>query len=457
MALLVGRDDIGNFGGNGFFGFGVLATANSTGAAVTAAGTATSLETNITGFGGQAHIRASVYERVGAAGTASLLQTVDILSAAAPQSTALSNLTITSGNEYFVTFAQPSSDGGTFWNSSIDNTAADFTVDSGLVGDYTTPLSSLTIPLTTDVANNEIYWYLDGTVGGGTAVTGPATATDGSATTITGTGLTGAASVSIGLSGSELAQTFGTVTDTTIAIAAVESGWDDAVVGTPATAFPLEPTILAGGTTPYQLQIVVDAITPFSTTINPASGFQVLQTTIAAANTTVGESIFGSNIITVEDDMQARYPSVVSGVTVTIDSAGVPNLNGTELAAAGGSITFNTAYYSPLNGQVSVVTLTLTDGSVSVADPELSASDTMAQALRGLGFTGTLQDMQLQWLSSMGYTTGSLSDRWREMLDFEAIVDDGLNTRKLKFYESELLTSGKSFLETQKDYWASRI
>ena len=43
-------------------------------------------------------------------------------------------------------------------------------------------------------------------------------------------------------------------------------------------------------------------------------------------------------------------------------------------------------------------------------------SDAKFQALRGQGRTGSISDMQLQWLQANGATSSQQSDAWREML-----------------------------------------
>ena len=42
--------------------------------------------------------------------------------------------------------------------------------------------------------------------------------------------------------------------------------------------------------------------------------------------------------------------------------------------------------------------------------------DAKFAALRGLGYTGAMPDMELQWLLANGASSPSLSDAWQEML-----------------------------------------
>jgi hypothetical protein len=52
-----------------------------------------------------------------------------------------------------------------------------------------------------------------------------------------------------------------------------------------------------------------------------------------------------------------------------------------------------------------------------------TVSDLKFEALRGLGFTGTLSDMTLQWLQDNGATSDALSDAWLEFLAIELDTD----------------------------------
>ena len=45
-----------------------------------------------------------------------------------------------------------------------------------------------------------------------------------------------------------------------------------------------------------------------------------------------------------------------------------------------------------------------------------SLTDVRFQALRALGYTGTVSDMLLPWLQSEGATANNIPDAWREML-----------------------------------------
>lgn len=91
-------------------------------------------------------------------------------------------------------------------------------------------------------------------------------------------------------------------------------------------------------------------------TANNETGRTTAQTMIAVANTSDDESFFGSTWITVEDDMQLDIPTIVNGMTITLDASGdgtfTTDLNQTE--------TFEAKYFSPANSQWSVLDFTIT-------------------------------------------------------------------------------------------------
>jgi hypothetical protein len=110
-----------------------------------------------------------------------------------------------------------------------------------------------------------------------------------------------------------------------------------------------------------------------SATINfdltPDSNYELIQTTVAAANTTNGESIFATEIITVEDDMQARVPKTagLSTYTWAADGTFTTDTNDTEV--------IDIVYFSPSTGQHSLLTLTIQADAV-VAAPVMPATAT---------------------------------------------------------------------------------
>ena len=92
-----------------------------------------------------------------------------------------------------------------------------------------------------------------------------------------------------------------------------------------------------------------------------AGSVQTFQVMAAGVNTTVGEGLGGSDLVVIEDNHQVTVPLVVSGVTITIDSDTLDyQLDQTEMAAAGNSITFDAVYYSPTTEQSSKIAVTVT-------------------------------------------------------------------------------------------------
>ena len=173
----------------------------------------------------------------------------------------------------------------------------------------------------------------------------------------------------------------------------IESGANDATSGVPADGVPMESTIDAAGITAWQLEHeVTDGSTPnaINYTLNANTLYEVIQTTTAVANTTPGESIFGTDIITVEDDMQARVPKTDGGTTFTWAA------DGTVTADSGDEVVLDIPFFAPSTGQWSLLEYTIQAGSevpaqftfTDVTDADLSTVYTDTQALTG----GTLVD-----------------------------------------------------------------
>lgn len=91
---------------------------------------------------------------------------------------------------------------------------------------------------------------------------------------------------------------------------------------------------------------------------------------------------------------------------------------------------------------------------------DITPSQAMAIALKNQGFTGALSDLQLQWLVSLGFVVGTVTDRWIAMLNDASIPDGGFAERLVFFYETELGltpgTSGKAINELKRDYWLTQ-
>lgn len=202
------------------------------------------------------------------------------------------------------------------------------------------------------------------------SLTGPADVDEGASEQSTGTGLDAVTALFLETTvGSySVEQTIDAQTTTTLNFVP-ETGQDalrnDAGY-TPINAVPLEATILAALTTPWQImQRVVDGVNPDAIRniiVNADSSLDVLQTMISAANTVVGQSIFATSLILVEDDMQASVPKVVDAVTFTWSA------DGTFVTDLDDTVVFDIVYFSPSAGQVSKITATVSDGSLSIGD-----------------------------------------------------------------------------------------
>ena len=93
-------------------------------------------------------------------------------------------------------------------------------------------------------------------------------------------------------------------------------------------------------------------------TLNGEATHEVIQTMTATANTTVGESIFGTGIIVVEDDMQAYVPKTANGMNITWAA------DGTFTTDADQTETITVAYFSPSTEEWSCLALTIRASSI---------------------------------------------------------------------------------------------
>ena len=204
------------------------------------------------------------------------------------------------------------------------------------------------------------------TAGGTLSLAAPDTVTHGTATTATGD-LLSTVNVTTGMT-----LEYGTVA---IAQTAVLDGDDldfTPDVGVPTAygtlnavdSLPLTPDSASTGYTPYQVTLdVTDGTASDSRNVtNIAAGsVQTFQVMAAGVNTTAGEGLGGSDLVVIEDNHQVTVPLVVDGVTLTIDPDTLDyQLDQTEMAAAGDSITFDAVYYSPTEQQSSKIAVTVT-------------------------------------------------------------------------------------------------
>ena len=149
-----------------------------------------------------------------------------------------------------------------------------------------------------------------------------------------------------------IAQVIGSQTTTTINFTA-ESGVNLSVIGSPHKGVPLAPTISAAGITPWIVQQEVfdgtDAVLR-DIVINGEATHEVIQSTVAVANTTVGESVFGG--FSVEDNEQVYVPKVVNGNTLSWSADGT-------FTGSSQLLTFDVVYFSPSTSEWSINEVTV--------------------------------------------------------------------------------------------------
>ena len=155
-----------------------------------------------------------------------------------------------------------------------------------------------------------------------------------------------------------------------------------------------------------------------------AGAVQTFQVMAAGVNTTAGEGLGGSDLVVIEDNHQVTVPLVVDGVTITIGADTLDyQLDQTEMAAAGNSITFDAFYYSPSTEKSSKIAVTVTaPGGGGSGSRTMTAwieangaggqvNDAWITYMKAAGASGTtFNDLMFSWLGGLGYT-GNLSDR----------------------------------------------
>tara|TARA_Y100000593_G_scaffold58479_2_gene108666 strand:+ start:4235 stop:6142 length:1908 start_codon:yes stop_codon:yes gene_type:complete len=161
--------------------------------------------------------------------------------------------------------------------------------------------------------------------------------------------------------------------------------------GVPVSGIPMTPTVSAVGISAFELEFVVDngGEVARSITIDPPSTHEVIQTTLIQADTDSGESIFASDLIAVEDNMQAYVPKSVNGMNITWSANGnfTTDIDQTE--------TIEVVYFSPTNGQWSAIDVTIKAISadttpdafnlgVDVIGAEPAATVTRSQVVTGI-------------------------------------------------------------------------
>jgi hypothetical protein len=210
--------------------------------------------------------------------------------------------------------------------------------------------------------NYAFYATTEAAVQSGPTITGPDTTTEGAVTVQTGT-LQDTITTQSLISGSySIEQTIDSATTGTLTYNA-ESGVNQCTPSTPVSGVPLEPTIAAAGITPYVVQQEADDGTnPPATrniTLNPEATHEVIQTMAVVANTTPDQSVFGTNIIVVEDDMQAYVPKTANGMTITWAADGTFSTGLVDQTEV-----IDVAFFSPATGQWSCIALTIQNSSI---------------------------------------------------------------------------------------------
>jgi len=191
----------------------------------------------------------------------------------------------------------------------------------------------------------------------GPVITGPAGLVDGVEDTIDGTGFD-TATVDLSLTGGNtVVQAVSGQTATAITITPANV-LIEPTAGVPQAAVPYTVTdVAAAGTTAYTLDVDVTN-TDLSTDSNPitlasSASEQTVQAMVATSVTTAG-SVFDSNMIAVEDDMQVTAPLTVAPATYFTIAA-----DGTYTHDADTTIVIPLKFYSPLTKQLSYAELTL--------------------------------------------------------------------------------------------------
>jgi len=83
-------------------------------------------------------------------------------------------------------------------------------------------------------------------------------------------------------------------------------------------------------------------------------------------------------------------------------------------------------------------------------------TDSKFTALRGLGHTGAMPDMTLQWLKVNGATSSSLTDAWAEMLASKGVVDSQRSDAWYTYLDGLApVTVGRQGNDLELWYWAS--
>ena len=171
----------------------------------------------------------------------------------------------------------------------------------------------------------------------GPTLTGPASAQEDDAINAVGTGLTSATLDLITTVGGHVAPqtTTGVPTDTL---------WPYTVDPKTGVPFSVVDIQAAGVTLWVTEQRATDGTSATNVmTIAAKTNETVIQGMIATSNTTPGESIFATNILAMQDNLQANAPTLVDGVTITWFA------DGTFTVDINQAISFSIDYFDPTN------------------------------------------------------------------------------------------------------------
>lgn len=148
---------------------------------------------------------------------------------------------------------------------------------------------------------------------------------------------------------------------------------------TPIAGIPGTPTISAVGATAQQQQVEVSDGTNTSAidiVVSLEAGYQCLRAMDATSNKVSDRSLFSPDRVTVTDHHEIQIPLAVDGVTLNLAADGTVTVDATEMAQAGGTITFDSIDYSPLTGQQSKTSITF-NAPVTNTGPTLPANETV--------------------------------------------------------------------------------
>jgi hypothetical protein len=136
-------------------------------------------------------------------------------------------------------------------------------------------------------------------------------------------------------------------------------------LGSPVDSLPVTADTSAAGATAWQIQQWVDDGTnpevQRNITLAGLAGtktVQYLTTGDDAANTTIGESFVGTNIIAVENDMTMTYQEVTDTVTLTV------NADGTFTTDKDQTIVVDLLFWAPSNGESSLARVTIRGSAI---------------------------------------------------------------------------------------------